>query len=243
MNAGALAMKMGLVGWPASAEESMLERDLTLNKDIGARYHAQHLSSGGSIDLIRTARADGQPATGEASPHHLLLTEEACAGYDTAAKMNPPLRRREDIEAIKLGIADGTITILGTDHAPHPLHTKETDFASASFGIVGLECALPLYRKALIDEGVVDWPGMLAMMTCNPAALVGLDTQGIGMLREGGPADLTIIDPDAEWIIDPGSFRSTGRNCPFKGWNVRGRAMATIVSGKVVYQDTRIAVA
>lgn len=243
MNAGALAMKMGLVGWPASAEESMLERDLTLNRDIGARYHAQHLSSGGSVDLIRSARADGQPATGEASPHHLLLTEDACAGYDTSAKMNPPLRRRDDIEAIKLGIADGTITILGTDHAPHPSHTKETDFASASFGIVGLECALPLYRKALIDGGVVDWPGMLAMMTCNPAALVGLDSQGIGMLREDGPADLTIIDPDAEWIIDPGSFRSTGRNCPFTGWNVRGRAMTTIVSGKVVYQDARIAVA
>lgn len=243
MNAGPLALKMGLVGWPAAAEESMLRRDLELNRSIGARYHAQHLSSGGSIDLIRAARAEGQPATGEASPHHLLLTEDACAGYDTSAKMNPPLRRSQDIEAIKLGIADGTITILGTDHAPHPAHTKDTDFASASFGIVGLECALPLYRKALIDGGVLDWPRMLAMMTCNPAALVGLDSQGIGSLREGGPADVTIIDPNAEWVIDAASFRSTGRNCPFDGWNVRGRAMTTIVAGSIVYQDAGIPVA
>ena len=243
MNAGTLALVMGLVGWPASAEESMLKRDLSLNRDIGARYHAQHLSSGGSVELIRAARTEGQPATCEASPHHLLLTEDACARYDTSAKMNPPLRRREDIEAIKLGIADGTITILGTDHAPHPVHTKVTDFASASFGVVGLECALPLYRQALIDGGVLDWPGMLAMMTCNPAALIGLDADGIGTLRAGGPADLTIIDPDIEWVIDPGSFMSTGRNCPFKGWNVNGRARMTIVAGKVVYQDSEIAVA
>ena len=235
MNAGPLATKLGLIGWPASAEEAMLQRDLELNADIGARYHAQHLSSGGSVELIRAARAQGQPATGEVSPHHLLLTEDACSTYDTNAKMNPPLRRREDIEALKAGISDGTITILGTDHAPHPAHTKCVDFAAASFGIVGLECALPLYRKALIDDGVLDWPQMLAMMTCNPARLVGLDAEGLGSLTEGGPADLTIIDPDLEWIIDADAFMSSGRNCPFHGWAVRGRSIKTIVAGTVVH--------
>jgi dihydroorotase len=235
MNAGPLAMKLGLRGWPASAEEAMLERDLRINADINARYHAQHLSSGGSVELIRAAQATGQPATGEASPHHLLLTEDACATYDTHAKMNPPLRRQQDIDALKQGIADGIITILATDHAPHPAHTKAVDFASASFGIVGLECALPLYCRALIESNVIDWPAMLAMMTCNPARLVGLDAQGIGSLQVGGPADITIIDPDLEWTIDASTFRSTGRNCPFDGWPVRGRATTTIVQGMVKY--------
>jgi dihydroorotase len=243
MNAGPLAVKLGLTGWPASAEEAMLRRDLELNANIGARYHAQHLSSGGSVELIRAARANGQPATGEASPHHLLLTEDACATYDTNAKMNPPLRRRADIEALKEGISDGTITILGTDHAPHPAHTKSVDFASASFGIIGLECALPLYRKALIDTGVLDWPAMLAMMTCNPARLVGLDTDGLGSLSKGGPADLTIIDPDHEWVIDVDTFQSSGRNCPFHGWNVCGRAVKTIVAGVIVHDRPMPAIA
>ena len=235
MNAGPLATKLGLVGWPAAAEEAMIERDLGLNANIGARYHAQHVSSGGSVDLLRRARAEGQPATGEASPHHLLLTESACDGYDTAAKMNPPLRTAADIDRLKEGIADGTITVLATDHAPHPAQTKATDFTSASFGIVGLECALPLYRKALIDDGVVDWPEMLAMMTIHPAALVGLDSTGLGRLAVGGPADITIIDPSMDWCIDPDSFRSRGRNCPFRGWAVSGRAVATIVEGRLRY--------
>ena len=235
MNAGPLAMRLGLRGWPASAEESMLERDLAINADVNARYHAQHLSSGGSVELIRAAQAAGQPATGEASPHHLLLTEDACATYDTHAKMNPPLRRQHDIDTIKQGIVDGIITILATDHAPHPAHTKAVDFSSASFGIVGLECALPLYSKALVQSGVIDWPEMLAMMTCNPARLVGLDAHGIGSLQPGGPADITIIDPDLEWTIDAADFKSTGRNCPFHGWNVQGRAVRTIVRGAVKY--------
>ena len=235
MNAGPLAMKLGLRGWPSSAEESMLARDLQLNADINARYHAQHLSSGGSVDLIRAAQAAGQPATGEASPHHLLLTEDACAHYDTHAKMNPPLRRQRDVDMLTQGIADGVITILATDHAPHPAHTKAVDFASASFGIVGLECALPLYVRALIESGAIDWSTMLAMMTCNPARLVGLDAQGIGSLQVDGPADITIIDPELEWTIDASAFRSTGRNCPFDGWTVRGRPTTTIVGGTVKF--------
>jgi dihydroorotase len=231
MNAGPLATKLGLGGWPNIAEEIIIERDIRLNRDIGARYHAQHLSSGGSVEIIRRARREKQPVSGEVAPHHLLLTESACEGYDTNAKMNPPLRTGRDIDQLKEGVADGTITVLATDHAPHLPHTKQTDFASASFGVVGLDCALPLYAQALIEDGVVDWPAMLAMMTINPARLVGLDAQSAGLLKQGLPADITVIDPDLTWTIDPEQFASTGRNCPFAGREVKGRAIAVLVGG------------
>lgn len=233
MNSGPLALKLGLTGWPAVAEELIIERDIRLNKNIGARYHAQHLSAAGSVDLIRKARKDGQPVTGEASPHHLLLTEDACDNYNTMAKMNPPLRTTNDINALKAGIADGTITVLATDHAPHPLHTKYVEFASASFGIVGVECALPLYAKALIEDGVLDWLGMLKLMTINSAQIIGLDRLGMGTLEVGGPADITIINPDMKWTITADQFVGMGRNCPFFGWHVTGRAVATIVGGRL----------
>ena len=236
MNAGPLATKLGLGGWPAVAEEIIIERDVRLNRDIGCAYHAQHVSSGGSVEIIRRARAARQPVSGEASPHHLLLTEDACEGYNTNAKMNPPLRTRRDIDQLKEGIADGTITVLATDHAPHLPETKNTDFASASFGIVGLDCALPLYAKALVEDGVLDWPQMLAMMTIQPAKLVGLDGRGIGKLGVGLPADVTIIDPELSWTIDVADFASAGRNCPFHGWNVRGRVLGTIMGGQVMLE-------
>jgi dihydroorotase len=233
MNAGPIAEELGLVGWPREAEESIIRRDVELNRAVGCRYHAQHLSSGGSADIIRAARADGLPVTGEASPHHLLLTEEACRDLGTVAKMNPPLRTQRDIDDLKAAIADGTITVLATDHAPHPAATKDRPFAEASFGIVGLECALPLYVRALITDGVIDWPRLLALMTIEPARLVGLDRRGFGRLEAGGPADVTIIDPSLEWTVDASAFASTGRNCPFDGWSVQGRAVATIVEGTV----------
>ena len=231
MNAGPTATRLGLTGWPGVAEELIIERDVRLNRSIGCRYHAQHLSSGESVDIIRRAQAEGQPVTAEATPHHLLLTEEACDGYNTMAKMNPPLRTAHDIAALKEGIAQGTITILGTDHAPHPLHRKQAVFADATFGIVGLESALPLYAKALVEDEVIDWPQMLAMMTVNPARLVGIDRLGLGSLTLGGPADLTVIDPQLQWTILAEEFASQGRNCPFDAWSVKGRAIATIVAG------------
>ncbi len=233
MNAGATAARLGLPGWHAAAEEIVLERDLRLNRALGCRYHAQHLSSAGSVDIVRRARSQGQPVTAEATPHHLLLTEEACLDYDPMAKVNPPLRSAADVAALKEGIADGTITVLGTDHAPHPAHRKQVDFAEAAFGVVGLDCALPLYIRALVDDGVVDLMTMLAMLTINPARLMGLDRAGLGAIAIGGPADLTVIDPQETWTIDPAEFASTGRNCPFAGWTVRGRAAATIVGGEV----------
>lgn len=234
MNAGALSNRLGLGGWPAEAEHVVIERDISLVATAGGAYHVQHLSSGRSVDLIREARAKGLPVTAEASPHHLLLTEEACDGYNTMAKMNPPLRTARDIAALKEGVADGTITVLATDHAPHPTRTKTTDFTSASFGIVGLECALPLYMRALVEGNVIDWPRLVALMTIEPARLVGLDRQGLGAISVGGPADVTIIDPHREWTIAPGGFASAARNCPFAEWTVRGRAVAAIRDGRVL---------
>jgi len=151
------------------------------------------------------------------------------------------LRSKGDIDQLKHGIADGTITILATDHAPHLPQTKQTDFANASFGVVGLDCALSLYAKALVDDGVIDWPAMLAMMTINPARLVGLDRAGIGRLAVGLPADVTVIDPQLSWTIDVATFASAGRNCPFHTWQVHARAVATIVSGRI--KQTRITAA
>ena len=233
MNAGPLATKLGLGGWPSVAEEIIIERDIRLNRDVGCRYHAQHVSSGGSVEIIRAARNRGEPVSGEVSPHHLLLTEDACDGYDTNAKMNPPLRTQQDIDQLKKAVADGTITVLATDHAPHLPETKNTDFSGASFGIIGLDCALPLYAKAIIEDGVLDWPAMLAMMTINPARLTRLDQLGIGRLAVGLAADITVIDPDLPWTIDPESFASVGRNCPFAGWEVQGRAVAVLVGGEL----------
>jgi dihydroorotase len=233
MNAGTLATRLALVGWPRAAEEIILDRDLRLNRAIGCRYHAQHLSSGASVDIVRRARVEKQPVTAEVTPHHLLLTEDLCAHYDTTAKVNPPLRTAGDIEQLKAGVADGTITILATDHAPHPLYRKQLDFEKAAFGIVGLECALPLYMEALVGDGVIDLKAMLGMMTINPAAVLGIDRMGLGALAVGGPADVTVIDPQLEWTVRCDEFVSTGRNCPFDGRKVRGRAIATIVAGEV----------
>jgi dihydroorotase len=233
MNEGDVQRELGYGPWPRIAEESIIARDIELNVPIGAKWHAQHISSGGSINLIRRARAKNQPITGEASPHHLLLTDEACKSLGTMAKMNPPLREQVDIVAIKEGIADGTITILATDHAPHPLSSKECSFADASFGIVGLDCALPLYAKALIDDGVLDWPRMLAMMTFNPAQLI--NRPDLGQLRVGDQADITILDPNHNWTIDASLFASEARNCPFDGWKVGCKAIATIYGGKIVF--------
>lgn len=233
MNAGPVAERMKQIGWPAVAEEIIIERDVRLNRDIGCRYHAQHLSSGGSVEILQRAQQQGQPVTGEVSPHHLLLTDEVCEELGPMAKMNPPLRGRGDIDQLKEAVAQGIITVLATDHAPHPLGSKQVDMAAASFGIVGLDCALPLYAAALIGDGVLNWPEMLAMMTIHPARLVGLDRVGLGQLKVGGPGDVTVIDPELGWTIDAARFASTGRNCPFDGWNVTGRAVAVVINGAI----------
>jgi dihydroorotase len=242
MHAGSIAMRLGLTGWPGSAEEIIIERDIRLNRSVGCRYHVQHISSGESVELVRRARREsllvgGQPVTAEASPHHLLLTHEACEGYNSAAKVNPPLREQRDIQALREGVADGTITVLATDHAPHAPHEKALPFEEAPFGIVGLETALALYIEALVETGLIDWPRLVALLTIEPARLCGLDALGLGQLKAGGPADLTIIDPDASWTIRAEDFKSRSRNTPFEGRQVRGRAVQTIVGGTVHQSD------
>lgn len=233
MHEGSVSARLGLVGWPREAEELIVERDLRINRTIGARYHAQHLSAAGSVEALREARRRGEPVSGEATPHHLLLTHAACEGYDTHAKMNPPLREESDRKALVDAIAEGVITILGTDHAPHTPESKEVDFAAASFGIVGLEGAVPLYAEALVASGAIGWPRMIAMMTIEPARLHGLDRRGLGMLAAGGPADVTVIDPARRWTIDPDRFATQGRNTPFAGRSVVGKPRLTIVAGEV----------
>ncbi|QQE11974.1 dihydroorotase [Planctomycetota bacterium] len=242
MNAGLTATRLGLGGWPRVAEDLIIQRDILLNKYMGfkARWHAQHMSSAGGIDMIRQARKHTDNITGEASPHHLLLTDEDCGTYDTNYKMNPPLRGKEDIAAIIEGIVDGTITILATDHAPHTREEKELEFAAAPYGIIGLENALPCYVKALIESGAIDWPHLLAMMTINSAQLVNLTNKG--HLTPGADGDVVIIDPEMTWTIDANKFASKGRNCPFHGWDIKSQSIGTIVDGnlKLLRQPERL---
>ncbi len=230
MNAGPLATRLGLGGWPAIAEELIIQRDVMLNRAIGCRYHVQHMSCAGSVEIVRQARKAGQPVTAEVAPHHILLTEQHCAGYDTNYKMNPPLRTEADIKELLRGVQDGTITLLATDHAPHTSEEKELEFARAPFGIIGLDCALALYARALIDSGVIDWMKMLAMMTLNGAELCDLKNKG--SLQPGWDADVTLIDPEDDYVIDVADFKSRSRNCPFQGWRVKARPVATIVGGQ-----------
>ncbi|MDX2133122.1 MAG: dihydroorotase [Planctomycetota bacterium] len=235
MHAGSVATRLGLGGWPRVAEEVVIERDLRLNRGVRCRYHVQHISSGESVELVRRARAAGQPVTAEASPHHLHLTHEACDGYETLAKVNPPLREAADVEALRAGVADGTITVLATDHAPHSPDEKQLPMEEAPFGLVGLESALALYAEALVGSGAIGWARLIALLTIEPARLCNLDAMGIGTLSVGGPGDVTIIDPDAKWTLSRATLAGMSSNTPFLGRRLRGRAAVTIVGGEIAY--------
>jgi len=238
MNSGAAAVRLGLGGIAASGEQIMLRRDLELLERTDAAYHMMHVSSAGSVDLLRAAKARGLPVTAEATPHHLLLTDAACMSYDPNYKVNPPLRSAADVEAIRAGVADGTIDCLASDHAPHAKEEKELEFGLAPFGIISVECALGLYVKALVDTGHLDWPELLRRMTVAPAAVI---QRPLGRLREGDVADITIIDPDRRWTVNVERFVSRSRNCPYQGWRLKGRAIMTIVGGRTKYQSPSIA--
>ncbi len=241
MHAGDVAVRLGLIGWPREAEETIVERDLRLNRAIGCRYHVQHASCAGTVELVRRARAEGLPVTAEASPHHLLLTHGACETYDTATKMNPPLREERDVQALREGVADGTISVLATDHAPHTPDEKDRPFEEAPFGIIGLETALALYAEALVATGLIDWPRLIALMTVEPARLTRLDEPALGRLEVGGPADVTLIDPDLEWTVAERDLAGRSRNTPFLGRRVRGRAVCTLVAGRVMHELPQMA--
>ncbi len=233
MNSGVTATRLGLPGMPAVAETIMAQRDIMLARQVGVRYHVAHVSTGGAVELVRQAKQEGLSVTTEVCPHHLLLTEEMCARYDPNFKMNPPLRSQADLQACLEGVRDGTIDCLVTDHAPHINSEKELGFQNAPHGIIGLETALPLFIRALIESEVLDWPRLVAAMSTRPAQLLGVPG---GTLKVGGPADVALIDPEAEWTIDAERMRSKSRNTPFDGWPVRGRAAMTIVGGEIRYR-------
>jgi len=233
MNSGAVAVRLGLGGIAAAGEEIMLRRDLSLVERTRAAYHVMHISTAGSVRLIAEAKAAGLPVTAEATPHHLLLTDAACMGFDPNYKVNPPLRSAADVEALRKGVADGTIDCLATDHAPHSKEEKELEFGLAPFGIIGLDCAVGLYAKALIDTGLMDWPALIARMTAGPAGVI---RSPLGTLAEGAVADVTVIDPDLRWTVDVDRFASKSRNCPYHGWQLRGRPVLTVVAGQVKFR-------
>ncbi|MGQ0695115.1 MAG: dihydroorotase [Nitrospiraceae bacterium] len=232
MNEGLVSTDLGLPGIPAAAEDVMVARNLSLSELTGARLHLAHISTAGSVRMVREAKARGIKVTAEACPHHFTLTEELVRGYNTHAKMNPPLRTWDDVHAIKEGLRDGTIDVIATDHAPHASQEKQQDFTEAPFGIVGLETALSL-TLGLVDEGVLSLEQAVEKLTSAPAAAFGLKK---GTLAVGADADVVIVDHHEQWEVDPSKFRSKSRNTPFGGWKVKGRVKKTIVGGRVVYE-------
>ncbi len=242
MHEGPVSTRLGLKGIPAAAEEVMIFRDVTLAQLTGARLHIAHVSTAGSVEIIRRAKAQGITVTCETAPHYFTLTDEAVGGqdkdalvnpaYDTNAKVNPPLRTAHDVAAIKAGLADGTIDAIACDHAPHGILEKDLEFAAAAMGLIGLETSLGLSLK-LVHGGVLTISRLIAKMSYNPARILGV--QG-GTLAVGSPADITIIDPNRPWTVDVNTFASKSRNCPFAGWDLQGRAVTTIMSGKVKWQ-------
>lgn len=235
MNEGIVSTELGLPGIPAASEDVMVARNLALAELTGARLHLAHLSTAGSVRLVREAKARGVRVTAEACPHHFSLTEEAVREYNTHAKMNPPLRTWQDVQAIKAGLQDGTIDVIATDHAPHAVQEKQLEFDAAPFGVVGLETALPL-TLALVDEGLLSLEEAVAKLTSRPARAFGLSK---GSLAPGADADVVLVDLQENWVVDSIRFRSMGRNTPFAGWKVKGRVTRTIVAGRIVHEAAR----
>jgi dihydroorotase len=232
MNEGVESRRLGLRGMPAAAEEIGTYRDVALAELTGGRLHVLHVSTAGSVDLIRRARQRGVRVTGEACPHHFTLTDTCLRGRDSNYKMAPPLRTEADVQAIIAALKDGTLDVIATDHAPHAPEKKSRGLEQAPNGIIGLETLLPVCVRALIEPGVLTWPQLLEKLTVNPARVLSIDR---GTLQPGAVADVTVIDPNAEWTIDPGKFRSKSRNCPFAGWQVRGWADTVLVGGVVKF--------
>lgn len=233
MNSGYQATVLGLPGMNLLAEELMLYRDIQLARQAKARLHAQHISTAGSAELVRQAKHTGVKVTCEVASHHLLLTEQMCASYDPNYKMNPPLRRQEDVEALLKAVSDGTVDCLVSDHAPHGRSEKELEFLDAPFGIISLDCSLGLFAKALIESGTIDWPKLIELMTIGPARVLGINK---GTLTVGSDADITVIDSDNKWRVRLADFRSKSRNCPYDGWELAARAAYTIVGGRIKHQ-------
>ena len=233
MNEGLVSLVLGLGGMPAAAEEVMIGRDIALSEVTRGRLHAMHVSTAGGVALIREAKKRGARVTAEACPHHFTLTDESLRGFDSNFKMSPPLRTQADIEAIIDGLVDGTIDCIATDHAPHAREKKMLELDRAPFGILGLETAVGLSVTRLVATGRIGWPRLIEAMSTLPAQILGINR---GTLRPGAVADITVIDPKLSWRVDVASFRSKSVNSPFDGWTLQGRAVTTIVGGRVKYR-------
>jgi dihydroorotase len=234
MHEGVVATDLGLRGIPAAAEEVMVARDVALAELTGTPVHVAHVSTAAAVRLLRDAKARGVPVTGEVTPHHLLLTDEALRGYDANAKMAPPLRGKRDVEACREALADGTLDAIATDHAPHAITDKEVELDHAANGIVGLETAVALCLTHLVRPGLLDLGTFVARLTTGPARVLGLPG---GSLTPGAPGDVTVLDLERAHAVDPARFRSRARNTPFAGWPCVGAPWMTVVGGRVVMRE------
>ena len=239
MNEGVVSSKLGLTGWPAVAEEAIIARDILLAEHVGSRLHICHLTTAGGVDLIRFAKSRGISVTAEVTPHHLLLTDELVANYDPVFKVNPPLRTERDVIALRAGLADGTIDIVGTDHAPHPTEDKDCEWQSAAFGMVGLETALSVVVKSMIETKLMSWSDLVDRMSIAPARIAGYSNHG-KKIAVGAPANLTVIDTSANWIVDRNTLASKSKNTPFDAMALPARVLHTIFNGKLVLRDSEI---
>lgn len=236
MNEGEVSARLGLGGWPAVAEEAIIARDALLAGHVGSRLHVCHVSTAGSVEILRWAKAKGIQITAEVTPHHLLLTDELAATYDPVYKVNPPLRTAEDVEAVRRGLADGTIDCVATDHAPHTAEDKECEWAYARPGMLGLETALAVVAKAMVETGLLDWAGVAERMSAAPARIAGLAGHG-HPLAEGAPANLVLVDPASPWTVGPDGLASLSRNTPYSGLEVPARVVATFLRGRATVLD------
>lgn len=236
MNEGPLSGELGLVGWPAVAEEAIIARDVLLAEHVGSRLHVCHLSTRGSVEIIRWAKSRGIDVTAEVTPHHLLLSDDLVRSYDPIYKVNPPLRSNDDVEAVREGLADGTIDIVATDHAPHPMEDKECEWSAAAFGMLGLETALSVVQQTMVDTGRLTWAQVAEKMSITPAAIGRVANQG-RPLEVGEPANIVLVDPAATRTIDPRDTASLSRNNPYAGLTLPGEIVATFLRGNPTVQD------
>jgi len=239
MNEGELSGKLGLTGWPAVAEEAIIARDVLLAEHVGSRLHVCHVSTAGSVEIVRWAKAKGVSVTAEACPHHLLLTDELAATYDPIYKVNPPLRSAADVEALRAGLADGTIDCVATDHAPHPHEDKDCEWAAAAFGMLGLETALSIVQQTMVDPGLLDWAGVADRMSYAPARIGRVHDHG-QPLEEGQPANVVLYDPAVRRVVDPTESASLSRNTPYRGMDLPGRVVATFLRGRATVLDGKL---
>lgn len=236
MNEGIVASTLGLKGWPAVAEESIIARDILLANMVGARLHICHVTTAGGVEIIRWAKAQGMKVTAEVTPHHLLLTDDLAASYDPIYKVNPPLRTQRDVDALREGLVDGTIDIIGTDHAPHPVESKECEWQSAAFGMVGLETAFPILYTTLIASGRISWGRAIEVMSSNPARIAGYENHG-RQLRVGEPAHIAVVNPEGCLKVDRAQLASKSKNTPFHGMEFQGTVVATVFNGYLTHKD------